>query len=90
MQKKFNEPLACSITQLLIVIVIYYLNCWRVDVFLGVHHGEEHLHKTFGLILEEDIHLTDHGLLQLVHRLVLIDEGQYILGQSCRVCITPK
>ena len=66
----------------------YYLNCWRVDVLLGVHHGEEHLHKTFGLILEEDIHLTDHGLLQLVHRLVLLDEGHRILGQSCWV-ITP-
>ena len=28
-----------------------HLYCWRVDVLLGVDHGEEHLHKAFGLIL---------------------------------------
>ena len=51
----------------------YYLNCWRVDVLLGVNHGEEHLHKALGLILQEDIHLADHRFLQLIHGLVLLD-----------------
>ena len=67
-----------------------HLHCWRVDVLLGVDNGEEHLHKAFGLILQKDIHLADHGLLQLIHRLVLLDKGQHILSQGCRVCITPE
>ena len=66
-----------------------HLDLWRVDVLLGVDHGEEHLYKAFGLVFQEGNHLPKHGLLQLSHRLVLLDEGQGILGQSRRVCFTP-
>ena len=67
-----------------------YLNSRRVDVLLGVDHSEKHLHKAFGLILKKHIHLADHGLLELVHRLVFLDQGQDVLGQSCRVCIAAE
>ena len=67
-----------------------YLYSRRVDVLLGVDHSEKHLHKAFGLILKKHIHLADHGLLELVHRLVFLDQGQDVLGQSCRVCIAAK
>ena len=67
-----------------------YLNSRRVDVLLGVDHSEKHLHKALSLILEKHIHLADHGLLELVHRLVFLDQGQDVLGQSCRVCIAAK
>ena len=67
-----------------------YLYSRRVDVLLGVDHSEKHFHKAFGLILKKHIHLADHGFLELVHRLVLLDQGQDVLGQSCRVCIAAE
>ena len=40
------------------------------------------------LSFANNIH-TEEGYLELLHCLVLLDEGQHILGQSCGVSITP-
>ena len=65
-----------------------YLNSRRVDVLLGVDHSEKHLHKALSLILEKHIHLADHGLLELIFGLLLLDEGEDVLGQRSWIRVT--
>lgn len=41
-------------------------------------------------ILEKDVQLVGHALPKFLFRFVLLNEGDNILGQGCRVSITPK
>lgn len=59
-----------------------------VDVILRVERLKEDLNKLLRLLLEEHLHLGLHRLLELILRLVLLDQGQYVLGQGGRIGIT--
>ena len=74
--------------------LFYYLFdnfCRRLfQVGLRIESVEEHLYKVFRFRLEKDLHLVLHRNLQLVHRLLLLDQRDHVLRKSNRIGLATK